>query len=227
MRFKSPVVDGFQAFAVTGTNTISFAITATATAKRELLGFAVRRSEAGEPPRKMPGFKVFRSVIPKPDRNTRVSTWDHPIQSFVWDDFTAKPDENYEYCFHPLRGTPQRLDRSATPIRISVRTEKLYGDPEHDVFFNRGVASSQLYAHRFGNKPPSDLPPAQAKAALGAPGHGNTRASPPRPRRARRPPRGHPGALAGPWQRLSTAPRRGGGGAAGSKGSPKGPPCRP
>src|SRR5262245_28197863 len=166
MRFKSPVVDGFQAFAVTGTNTISFAITATATAKRELLGFAVRRSEAGEPPRKMPGFKVFRSVIPKPDRNTRVSTWDHPIQSFVWDDFTAKPDENYEYWFHPLRGTPQRFDRSATPIRISVRTEKLYGDPEHDVFFNRGVASSQLYAHRFGNKPPSDLPPAQAKAAL-------------------------------------------------------------
>jgi phosphatidylserine/phosphatidylglycerophosphate/cardiolipin synthase-like enzyme len=165
MRFKSTVVDGFQAFAVTGTNTISFAITATAAAKRELLGFAVRRSEAGEPPRKMPGFKVFRSVIPKPDRNARVSTWDHPVQSFVWDDFTAKPDGTYEYWFHPLRGTPQRLDRSAAPVQISVRTEKLYGD-EHDVFFNRGVASSQLYAHRFGNKPPSRLPAAQAKAAL-------------------------------------------------------------
>jgi phosphatidylserine/phosphatidylglycerophosphate/cardiolipin synthase-like enzyme len=165
MRFKSTLVDGFQAFAVTGTNTISFAITATAAAKRGLLGFAVRRSEAGEAPRKMPGFKVFRSVVPKPDRNTRVSTWDHPVQSFVWDDFTAKPDEKYEYWFHPLRGTPRRLDRSAPGIRIPVRTEKLYGD-EHDVFFNRGVASSQLYARRFGNKRPSQLPAAQAAAAL-------------------------------------------------------------
>jgi len=165
MRFKSTLVDGFRAFAVTGTNTISFAITATAAAKRGLLGFAVRRSEAGEAPRKMPGFKVFRSVVPKPDRNTRVSTWDHPVQSFVWDDFTAKPDEKYEYWFHPLRGTPRRLDRSAPAIRIPVRTEKLYGD-EHDVFFNRGVASSQLYARRFGNKRPSQLPAAQAAAAL-------------------------------------------------------------
>jgi len=165
MRFKSTVVDGFQAFAVTGTNTISFAITATAAAKRGLLGFAVRRSEAGGPPTKMPGFKVFRSLVPKPDRNTRVSTWDHPVQSFVWDDFTAKPDETYEYWFHPLRGTPQRLDRSAAPIPIPVRTEKLYGD-EHGVFFNRGVASSQAYARRFGNKSPGDLPPARARAAL-------------------------------------------------------------
>jgi phosphatidylserine/phosphatidylglycerophosphate/cardiolipin synthase-like enzyme len=165
MRFKSTVVDGFQAFAVTGTNTISFAITATAAAKRGLLGFAVRRSEASAPPTKMPGFKVFRSLVPKPDRNTRVSTWDHPVQSFVWDDFTAKPDETYEYWFHPLRGTPQRLDRSAAPIPISVRTEKLYGD-EHGVFFNRGVASSQAYARRFGNKTPSDLPPPRARAAL-------------------------------------------------------------
>jgi len=165
MRFKSTLVDGFRAFAVTGTNTISFAITATAAAKRGLLGFAVRRSEAGEEPRKMPGFKVFRSVVPKPDRNTRVSTWDHPVQSFVWDDFTAKPDEKYEYWFHPLRGTPRRLDRSAPAIRIPVRTEKLYGD-EHDVFFNRGAASSQLYARRFGNKRPSQLPAAQAAAAL-------------------------------------------------------------
>ncbi len=166
MRFKSTVVDGFQAFAVTGTNTISFAITATVAAKRGLLGFAVRRSEAGGPPRTMPGFKVFRALVPKPDRTTRVSTWTHPVQSFVWDDFTAKPDEKYDYWFHPLRGSPHRLDRSAPPIRIPVRTEKLYGDAEHDVFFNRGVASSQLYARRFGNKRPSQLPPAQAAAAL-------------------------------------------------------------
>ena len=38
----------------------------------------------------MRGFKVFHSIIPNPDKNTQVSTWDHPVQSFVWDDFTAR-----------------------------------------------------------------------------------------------------------------------------------------
>lgn len=166
MRFKSTQLDGFQVFAVTGTNTISFAMQASSAAKRGLLGFAVQRAEAGKRRRTLPGFKVFRSVVPRPDRNTRVSTWSHPVQSFVWDDFTAEPDRKYEYWFHPLRGTPRSLDRSAAPLRIAVRTEKLYGDAEHDIFFNRGVASSQAYARKYGNKPPKKLPAGKARDAL-------------------------------------------------------------
>jgi phosphatidylserine/phosphatidylglycerophosphate/cardiolipin synthase-like enzyme len=159
MRFKSAQTGGFQVFAVTGTNTVSFAIDASDPAKRNLLGFAVERSENGGPKTKMPGFKVFKSIVPKPTPKMRISTWDHPVQSLVWDDFTGKPNTKYTYFFHPLRGKPSRLDRSAAPVRVTVRTEPLYTKTEHDIFFNRGVASSQAYARRFGNKKPDKLTP--------------------------------------------------------------------
>jgi phosphatidylserine/phosphatidylglycerophosphate/cardiolipin synthase-like enzyme len=167
MRFKSAATGGFQVFAVTGTNTISFAIDASDPAKRNLLGFAVERSVDGGPKTKMPGFKVFKSIVPKPTSKTRVSTWDHPVQSFVWDDFTGQPDTKYTYFFHPLRGKPSKLDRSAPAVRVTVRTEKLYTKDQHDIFFNRGVASSQAYARKFGNKKPDTLTPkSKAIAAL-------------------------------------------------------------
>jgi phosphatidylserine/phosphatidylglycerophosphate/cardiolipin synthase-like enzyme len=165
MRFKSEAGGAFQVFAVTGTNTISFAIEASEAARAGLLGFAVRRSRDGGPAQKMRGFKVFKSIIPKPDRDTEVSTWDHPVQSFVWDDFTTDPDTVYEYFFHPVRGAPGALQREA-PISIEVRTEKLFSDDEHDVFFNRGVASSQQYARRFENKRPSQLKEPKRTQAL-------------------------------------------------------------
>src|SRR5262245_40507530 len=156
MRFKSAKTDGFQAFAVSGVNTVSFAITATDEAKEGLLGFAVERGLEGKKFEFRPGFKVFRSLEPNPTKDTRVSTRDHPVQSFVWDDFTAKPESTYVYRFHPIRGTPTDPDRTAAPVEIRIRTEPLFSDEEHDVFFNRGVASSQAYAVRFDNKRPDD-----------------------------------------------------------------------
>jgi phosphatidylserine/phosphatidylglycerophosphate/cardiolipin synthase-like enzyme len=156
MRFKSPKTDGFQVFAVTGVHTASFAITATDEATEGLLGFAVERGQKGKEFKFRPGFKVFKSVLPKPDKDTRVSTRDHPVQSLVWDDFTVAPGGEYVYRFHPLRGTPRKLDRTADPVEIRVRTEPMFSDLEHDIFFNRGVASSQAYAREFGNKRPDD-----------------------------------------------------------------------
>jgi phosphatidylserine/phosphatidylglycerophosphate/cardiolipin synthase-like enzyme len=166
MRFKSPSANGFQAFAVSGVNTISFAITATEQAKQGLLGFAVERALKRQSPEFRPGFKVFRSLVPHPTKETRVSTKDHPVQSFVWDDFTAQPGREYTYSFHPLRGKPGKLDRSAAPVTIRVRTEPLFSDGEHDIFFNRGVASSQAYAVRFDNKKPDKLPPKKRAEAM-------------------------------------------------------------
>lgn len=167
MRFKSKKSGGFQVFAVTGVNTVSFGISATTAARAGLLGFAVERVDPQNGERyTMPGFKVFESIIPHPDENQQVSTWDHPVQSFVWDDFTGKPDHEYEYVFHPLRGAPKNLDRSAPPISIQVRTEPLFSDLEHDVFFNRGVASSQAYRRRFDNITPDKLSPEKKEEAL-------------------------------------------------------------
>src|SRR5215216_1938771 len=125
MRFKSRQSKPFQVFAVSGVNTISFGIKADEKAKKGLLGFAVERIDPAADERyTMPGFKVFRSLIPKPTEDTHVTTWDHPIQSLVWDDFTAKPDHEYEYVFHPLKGKPKKLDRSAKPISIRVRPNR-------------------------------------------------------------------------------------------------------
>lgn len=160
MRFKSQQVSGFRVFAVTGVNTNSFAIEASSNAKKGLLGFSVERFDKVEGERfVMPGFKVFKSIIPQPTPHLKVSTADHPVQSFLWDDFTAKPDRVYEYTFQPLRGKPKNLDDSAAPITIKVKTEPLFTKNDHDVFFNRGVASSQAYERKFGNKKPDELKP--------------------------------------------------------------------
>jgi phosphatidylserine/phosphatidylglycerophosphate/cardiolipin synthase-like enzyme len=80
------------------------------------------------------------------------------VQSFVWDDFTAKPSNRYEYFFYPIKGKVKNLDRTAKPIQITVQAEPLYdSNDEHDVFFNRGVASSQAFAKRFKNATPDKI----------------------------------------------------------------------
>src|SRR5215213_5736794 len=117
MRFKSAKTGPYQVLAVSGTNTISFAISAGKAGTKGLLGFAVERSDpGGKQDFYAFGFKVFPSVIAKPDEKTRVKTSRHPMQSFVWDDFTAKPDHKYEYIFHPLKGTSKKL-RTASSTR--------------------------------------------------------------------------------------------------------------
>lgn len=168
MHFKSDKVGGYQVFAVSGVNTISFGIEAKDADTKGLLGFAVERHDPKENQRFfMFGFKVFRSVIPQPKEEQQVSTFDQPVQSFVWDDFTAKDGRVYEYFFHPLKGTPKNIDRSAPPIPIKVRTEPLFSDQAHDVFFNRGVASSQAYTRKFDNVPPDKIkPPAKQAEAF-------------------------------------------------------------
>ncbi len=167
MHFKSNSIDGYVIYAVSGTNTVSFAIDYNQSDTKGLLGFAVERADPTESERYyMYGFKVFASVIPFPGADINVSTYDQPIQSFVWDDFTAKPGREYRYFFHPLKGKPKNIDRSAAPIEIGVRTEPLFTADEHDVFFNRGVASSQAYARRFDNKAPDKIPdPAKRQEA--------------------------------------------------------------
>ena len=167
MRFRSRTAQAGRVYAVTGTNTVSFAVVASATTKAGLLGFAVRRYDlAAGTDEWMPGFKVFRTVVPNPLPGERVSTYDQPVQSFTWDDFTCRPDSRYRYVFHPLKGTPEKLDRSAYPLTLTIRTEPLTGR-RHDVFFNRGVASSQSYTHQYGNTPIQDLDPDRQKLALG------------------------------------------------------------
>lgn len=166
MRFKSAQVGGVQVFAVAGTNTVSFGVSADAGARAHLLGFGVTRAPVDPQkgpgqPRWMYGYKVFEAVVPQPTPATWVSTEYHPIQSLVWDDLTCEPGTTYAYEFHPYQGAPGALDRTAPSVVLQVTTEPLYGNaqkPGHDVFFNRGVISSQAYAREFGNKGPDQQP---------------------------------------------------------------------
>jgi phosphatidylserine/phosphatidylglycerophosphate/cardiolipin synthase-like enzyme len=167
MRSTSAVVGGFQVFAVAGTNSVSFGVSVAPSSRPGLLGFSVKRTDSPTgKPHYLLGYKVFPSTVKNPDASTSVSTYSQPVQSLVWDDFTCSPGRTYGYVFQPLRGTPRKLDRSAPPISISVTTEPLHGS-SHDVFFNRGVASSQAYALQFGNIAPDKQPtPAQQRAAF-------------------------------------------------------------
>jgi phosphatidylserine/phosphatidylglycerophosphate/cardiolipin synthase-like enzyme len=167
MRFRSRRSAAGQVFAVAGVNTVSFAVVASAATRDGLLGFAVERIDPAAGERYyMAGFKVFRSVVPTPDERLAVSTFEHPVQSFVWDDFTARPDHEYRYVFHPIKGRPRNLDRRTAPLSVRVRTEPLYSGTEHDIFFNRGVASSQAYTRSFGTEPIASLPPTAQERAL-------------------------------------------------------------
>jgi phosphatidylserine/phosphatidylglycerophosphate/cardiolipin synthase-like enzyme len=166
MRFKSAKVDGLQVFAVSGTNTVTFGIDASSAARKGLLGFAVERIDPVANERYfMAGFKVFAALIPHPDQDTRVKTSEHPIQDFFWSDFTGKPGQGYEYLFYPVRGKPKKQERGK-PVSISIKTEPLYSTLEHDIFFNRGVASSQAYHDKFSNASPDDLTGKKREAAL-------------------------------------------------------------
>jgi phosphatidylserine/phosphatidylglycerophosphate/cardiolipin synthase-like enzyme len=168
MRNISKQTDGYTIYAVSGTNTVSFAIDFRKADTKGLLGFAVERINMNTGDRRyMAGYKVFKSIIPNPDSDTIVNTYSHPVQSFVWDDFACYDNTRYEYLFYPLKGTPKKIDRTSDPVTIRIKTEKLFTDGEHDIFFNRGVASSQAYRRKFFNLIPDEISsPYMKKAAL-------------------------------------------------------------
>ena len=71
-------------------------------AKREgLLGFAIERSELkqGEVIERyfLRGIKRFKSKDEGLAPGTPMPTSEHPIQTFQWGDYTAKPDTTYRY----------------------------------------------------------------------------------------------------------------------------------
>jgi hypothetical protein len=114
---------GLQVLAVAGTNTVSFGIHADKTARSGLLGFAVERIDPPKDERYYAhGFKVFPSIVPQPDENTYVSTYVHPIQSPVWDDFTAEPAHQARWVIDPEPNDADRLAEAGyTPSRSCLR----------------------------------------------------------------------------------------------------------
>jgi phosphatidylserine/phosphatidylglycerophosphate/cardiolipin synthase-like enzyme len=128
-----------------------------------LLGFAIERSEFknGHVVERyfIRGIKRFEEKDKGLAPGTPVPTSEHPIQSFQWGDYTARPGHQYQYRIVPVYGVPKLLelrDNAAVNIDVSTPEAKRNG---HSVYFNRGAASSQAYAREFPDPKPDETKP--------------------------------------------------------------------
>jgi len=160
------IAGDFRARGFSGTRTVLLALDCAEERRSGLLGFAFKREVVGAADGKakwLRSFKVFKSIVPDPKnardpadptRPMRFSTLGHPVQSFLWGDYTAEPDTLYRFTILPLYGRPGELEPRGE-IKFNIRTEKEF-DQGHGIWFNRGAIASQAFAREFGNKAPSD-----------------------------------------------------------------------
>lgn len=156
---------GVSAYFVTGTYVVMMGFDATDEARKGLLGFSLYRVDKTENEQYwLLGFRTFEETYKNPPQGALVSSQQHPIQDFVWSDFTAKPDHKYIYKVVPVYGQPKNLEYGPA-IEVEVETES-EADGVHHVYFNRGVIGSQAYAREFNNQNPDDLKGAEQEKAF-------------------------------------------------------------
>lgn len=153
--------DGLKIFTVSGTYVVLLGFDLPAADCEGLLGFSIHRTDHAENEAYyLEATKAFADTDPGFPAGAQYSTKDHPIQSFQWADYTAKPGQEYTYVVTALKGSPAHLTPHAVAT-AKIATESPEGG-DHDVYFNRGVAGSQAYARRFGDKAPEKVPNRQA-----------------------------------------------------------------
>lgn len=144
----------------------------TLTGGENLLGFAVHRKKfdaAGnlQTSYYLRGLKRFEDKDKGLPVGTLVPTSEHPVQSFLWADYTVTAGVEYEYAVQPVFGEPKKL-RIDEALGISVRvyceepSAPAGQGARHEIYFNRGVIGSQAYAREFGNITPDPDAPASA-----------------------------------------------------------------
>ena len=138
--------------AISGTYVVLLGINLAEEKKNGVLGFGIQRTDLtnNEGPVWLLGFKSFKQAhMP---RGTLVPTNQHPIQAFLWGDYTVRKDHQYSYRIVAMRGQPSNIYES-DEVSVSVKMEN-EKKGRHEVYFNRGVAGSQAYVRKFGNKNP-------------------------------------------------------------------------
>jgi phosphatidylserine/phosphatidylglycerophosphate/cardiolipin synthase-like enzyme len=153
----SKTSQGLKVNAIAGTYVVVLGLNLPRTKCKGLLGFSVHRTDHTENELYfLEAMKAFKETDPGFPSGSLYSTRDHPIQSFQWADYSAKPGHKYTYKVTALKGTPQNLiPFAATSVPVTTESPET-GD--HDVYFNRGSAASQEYVRRFGDKSPKDVP---------------------------------------------------------------------
>jgi len=127
--------DSISVFAVGGTYVVVLGLDATDVVRKQLIGFAIHRTDKTENEQYwLLGFRTFEETYPNPPRGALISTYDNPVQDFLWSDFTAKPKHEYVYKIAPVFGKPKNLQYGEA-VEIAVNTEADYG-ATHSVFFN-------------------------------------------------------------------------------------------
>lgn len=140
---------------ISGTYAVMFGMNIAETHKKGVLGFGIQRTDhnSNDQTYWLAGFKTFKESGLPP--GTLVPTNKHPIQAFLWGDYTARKDHDYTYRFVVMRGRPEALEESEE-LSIPISMEREEG-AAHEVYFNRGVAGSQAYVRKFGNKSPDEV----------------------------------------------------------------------
>jgi phosphatidylserine/phosphatidylglycerophosphate/cardiolipin synthase-like enzyme len=151
MRFKN-TDNGVSVQAIAGTYVVMLGFDMAEADTNELLGFAIHRTQPEEDEAYwLTGMRTFEASYPNPPDGALVSTQEHPVQDFLWSDFTTKPGRKYTYRVVPVSGKPKNLKYGAG-VSIDVETEKEAGG-KYSVYFNRAVIGSQAYARKFGASP--------------------------------------------------------------------------
>jgi hypothetical protein len=145
MRKTESIPNELTVQAIAGTHVVLLGFSVPKEKRTDLLGFALRREDLTEDENYwLRGLKTFKEVVPIQIPGQQYSLLEHPIQSFRWADYTAKPDHKYRYEIVPMGGKPKKLTRRPS-LTIEVETER-EGDPHdvHDIYFNRGVSASMV-----------------------------------------------------------------------------------
>ena len=158
MRVDAAAATGsLRAHAIAGNHVVTLGINMAKVDTEGLLGFGIHRTDKTENEAYwLEGQKRFKISDPGLPPGKGVPTNKHPIQSFLWADFTAKGAHEYVYKVVAIRGTPD-APQEAEFVELDLNTETHDAAEAQDVFFNRGAISSQAYAERFGNRNPDEV----------------------------------------------------------------------
>jgi len=192
MRAKRAATAGsLRAQAIAGNHVVTLGLNMKEAETDGLLGFGIHRTDKTENEAYwLEGQKRFQLTDPGLPPGKKVPTNKHPIQSFLWADFTAKPAHGYVYKVVAIRGTPD-APQEAESVALDVSTESHDARNIHDVFFNRGAISSQAYTDRFGDRKPNEVGPEAFRMAFARPQGGADRIHQPSERQLVRPARSH------------------------------------
>lgn len=154
----SKTSQGLKVNAIAGTYVVVLGLNLPKNKCNGLLGFSILRIDHTENESYyLEAMKAFKETDPGFPSGSLYSSKDHPIQSFQWADYSAKPGHKYTYTVTALKGKPQKLTSfAATSVSITTESPET-GD--HDIYFNRGSAASQEYVRRFGDNAPDKVVP--------------------------------------------------------------------